>query len=108
MRAFYRFIDSDDQAHRLVFDSGLINDAGVRSRLETFNQVFAGALARTISEDTKLPLIEAELLARGLAGLAQVSAGYWLETKGSLDLNTASDLIYRLAWRGISRFPRET
>lgn len=68
----------------------------------------SSALARTISEDTKLPLREAELLARGLAGMAQVSALYWLETKGNLDMNTASDLIYRLAWRGISRFPKET
>jgi hypothetical protein len=25
-----------------------------------------------------------------------VSARYWLETNGNLDLNTASDLIYRL------------
>ncbi|HSN38532.1 MAG TPA: TetR/AcrR family transcriptional regulator, partial [Arthrobacter sp.] len=24
------------------------------------------------------------------------------------DLDVASDLIYRLAWRGISRFPKET
>jgi AcrR family transcriptional regulator len=108
MHAFYRFIDSDNRAHRLVFESGLLNDPGVNARLEAFNKAFAGALARTISEDTKLPLIEAELLARGLAGMAHVSALYWLETKGNLDMNTASDLIYRLAWHGISRFPKET
>lgn len=108
MRAFYRFIDSDDRAHRLVFESGLINDPDVNSRLEAFNEAFAGAIARAINEDTKLPLVEAELLSRGLAGLVQMSARYWLETNGNLDLNTASDLIYRLAWRGISRFPKET
>jgi AcrR family transcriptional regulator len=95
MRAFYSFIDSDDRAHRLVFESGLLNDPGVNSRLEAFNKAFAGALARTISEDTKLPLIEAELLARGLAGLAQVSALYWLESKENLDVNAASDLWSR-------------
>ena len=43
-----------------------------------------------------------------VAGMAQVSARYWLETDGNLDLDVASDLIYRLAWRGISRFPKET
>jgi hypothetical protein len=48
------------------------------------------------------------MLARGLAGLAQVSARYWLESKETLDLNTASDLIYRLARSGISRFPKKT
>jgi AcrR family transcriptional regulator len=105
IRAYYRFIDSDDRAHRLVFESGLINDPDVSSRLEGFNQTFAGAIAQIISQDTNLPVLEAELLGRGLAGLAQVSARYWLETNGGLDLDTASDLIFRLAWRGISRFP---
>jgi AcrR family transcriptional regulator len=108
MRAYYRFIDSDDQAHRLVFESDLINDADVSSRLETFNKTFANAIAQVIAEDTKLPLLEAQLLGRGLAGMAQVSARYWLETDGNLDIDVASDLIYRLAWRGISRFPKET
>jgi AcrR family transcriptional regulator len=108
MRAYFHFIASDDQAHRLVFESDLINDPDVSSRLETFNRTFADAIARVIAEDTKLPHLEAELLGRGLAGMAQVSARYWLETDGNLDLNVASDLIYRLAWRGISRFPKES
>jgi AcrR family transcriptional regulator len=108
MRAYFHFIANDDQAHRLVFESDLINDADVSSRLETFNKTFANAIAQVIAEDTKLPLLEAQLLGRGLAGMAQVSARYWLETDGNLDLDVASDLIYRLAWRGISRFPKET
>ena len=108
MRAYFRFIASDDQAHRLVFESDLVNDPDVSARLETFNKTFADAVARVIAEDTKLPELEAQLLGRGLAGLAHVSARYWLETDGNLDLDVASDLIYRLAWRGISRFPKET
>jgi AcrR family transcriptional regulator len=108
MRAYFRFIAHDDQAHRLVFESDLINDSEVSARLETFNKTFADAVARVIAEDTKLPQLEAQLLGRGLAGMAQVSARYWLETHGDLDLDVASDLIYRLAWRGISRFPKES
>ncbi|MFJ6359454.1 TetR/AcrR family transcriptional regulator [Pseudarthrobacter oxydans] len=108
IHAFYRFIHSDNRAHRLVFEFGLINDPGVNSRLEAFNKAFAGAIAVTITEDTKLPPVEAELLGRGLAGLAQVSARYWLETNQNLDLNTASKLICGLAWHGISRFSKET
>jgi AcrR family transcriptional regulator len=108
MRAYFRFIANDDQAHRLVFESDLINDPDVSARLESFNKTFADAVAQVIAEDTKLPELEARLLGRGLAGLAQVSARYWLETGGDLDLDVASDLIYRLAWRGISRFPKES
>src|SRR5690349_7048865 len=44
MRAYYRFIADDDQAHRLVFESDLINDPDVSSRLETFNKTFADAV----------------------------------------------------------------
>jgi AcrR family transcriptional regulator len=108
MRAYFRFIAADDQAHRLVFESDLINDPDVSARLETFNKTFSDAVARVIAEDTKLPELEAQLLGRGLTGMAQVSARHWLETGGDLDLDVASDLIYRLAWRGISRFPKES
>ena len=55
MRAYFRFIASDDQAHRLVFESDLVNDPDVSARLETFNKTFADAVARVIAEDTKLP-----------------------------------------------------
>ncbi|NUU30993.1 TetR/AcrR family transcriptional regulator [Arthrobacter sp. C9C5] len=108
MRAYFHFIANDDQAHRLVFESDLVNDHDVSARLETFNKTFADAIAKVIAEDTKLPLLEAQLLGRGLSGMAQVSARYWLETDGNLDIDVASDLIYRLAWRGISRFPKES
>ncbi|MBG6182146.1 AcrR family transcriptional regulator [Arthrobacter sp. CAN_A214] len=107
MRAYFQFIAQDSQAHRLVFESDVNNDPDVSSRLEEFNAHFANSIAGIIAEDTQLSLVEATLLGRGLAGMAQVSARYWLETDGSLDIDSASELIYRLAWRGISRFPKE-
>lgn len=108
MKAYFEFMAADDQAHRLVFESDLVNDPDVASRLERFNAAYADAIAKVIAEDTKLPHVEAVLLGRALAGMAQISARYWLETNGDLDLGVASDLIYRLAWRGISRFPKES
>ncbi|MBG6216543.1 AcrR family transcriptional regulator [Arthrobacter sp. CAN_A6] len=107
MRAYFQFIAQDSQAHRLVFESDVSNDPDVSGRLEEFNAHFANSIAGIIAEDTQLSLVEATLLGRGLAGMAQVSARYWLETDGSLDIDSASELIYRLAWRGISRFPKE-
>lgn len=108
MKAYFEFIAQDSQAHRLVFESDLVNDPDVAARLEKFNAAYADAIASVIAVDTKLPHVEATLLGRALAGMAQVSARYWLETNGNLDLEVASDLIYRLAWRGISRFPKES
>jgi AcrR family transcriptional regulator len=113
IRAYFGFIARDDGAFRLAFESGLSSDPDVRLRREAFKSEFAGAIARIISVDADLPLVEAELLGRGLTGLAQASARYWVgDTAGqgsaALSLETASELIYRLAWRGISRFPKET
>lgn len=107
MKSYFEFIANEDQAHRLVFESDLVNDPDVASRLEKFNSDYANAIGQVIAEDTNLPPVEATLLGRALAGMAEVSARYWLETNGDLDLDVASELVYRLAWRGISRFPKE-
>ncbi|KNC20061.1 TetR family transcriptional regulator [Arthrobacter sp. RIT-PI-e] len=107
MRVYFQFIARDSQAHRLVFESDIGNEPDVSGRLETFNARFAGAIAEVIADDTQLSVVEATLLGRGLAGMAQIGARYWLETDGSLDIDAAAELIYRLAWRGISRFPKE-
>ncbi|GAA5229823.1 TetR/AcrR family transcriptional regulator [Arthrobacter cryoconiti] len=107
MKAYFHFVSKDDQAHRLVFESDLVNDPDVAARLEKFNSEYADAIAGVIAEDTKLAHLEATLLGRALAGMAQVSARYWLEANGNLDIDVASELVYRLAWRGISRFPKE-
>ncbi len=108
MKAYFTFMANDDQAHRLVFESDLVNDPDVAARLEKFNADYADAIGQVIAEDTRLPPVEAILLGRALAGMAQVSARYWLEAKGDLDIDVASELVYRLAWRGISRFPKES
>lgn len=112
IRAYFSYIARDDGTYRLAFESGLSNDPEVSARREAFRRRFAGAIAHIISEDAHLPLVEAELLGRGLTGLALASARFWIEgtaEQGSaaLSLDTASELVYRLAWRGISRFPKE-
>ncbi|AUI49518.1 TetR/AcrR family transcriptional regulator [Arthrobacter crystallopoietes] len=108
MDAYYRFISQESQAHRLVFESDLNNDPDVSKRLEDFNAQLASAIAAVIADDTKLSEVEATLLGRALAGMAQISARYWLQADDELERDTAVDLIYRLAWRGISRFPKES
>ncbi|MCW2132804.1 TetR/AcrR family transcriptional regulator [Arthrobacter sp. VKM Ac-2550] len=108
MDAYYRFISQESQAHRLVFESDLNNDPDVSKRLEDFNAQLASAIAAVIADDTKLSDVEATLLGRALAGMAQISARYWLQADNELERDTAVDLIYRLAWRGISRFPKES
>ncbi|MGJ9402264.1 TetR/AcrR family transcriptional regulator [Arthrobacter sp. KK5.5] len=108
IKAYFEFIAHDSQAHRMVFESDLMNDPEVSKRLEDFNARFASAIADVIAEDTKLPRAQALLLGRGMSGMAQVSARYWLELEDDVNLDDASELVSRLAWRGIGRFPKES
>jgi len=106
MQAFYDFVAGDGEAYRLVFESDLRNVAPVRARVERANQQCAEMIAQVIAEDTNAPSDEAHLLGMGLVGMAEVSARYWLSQHRAIPKDTAEKIIARLAWRGISGFPR--
>ena len=59
-----------------------------------------------ITTDTGVDPARGRLLAAGLVGLSQVSARYWLAQEAAVPISEAVELVYTLAWRGISRFPR--
>lgn len=106
--AYYEFISRDSQAFRLIFESDLLNDPEISGRIEAFNAKFARSIAQVISDDTTLPSAQALLMGRALAGMAQVSARYWVDMADEVPLKEASELVSRLAWRGIGRFPKES
>ncbi|WP_192760749.1 TetR/AcrR family transcriptional regulator [Actinomadura algeriensis] len=108
MQAFYDFVAGDGEAYRLVFESDLRNVAPVRARVDRANQQCAEMIAQVIAEDTDAPRDEAHLLGMGLVGMAEVSARYWLAQHRAIPKDTAEKIIARLAWRGISGFPRTT
>jgi AcrR family transcriptional regulator len=108
--AYFDFVDDPGGAFRLVFETDLRNDPAVRERVERSLQISIDALADTIAQDTGLDRAEAELLSCGLAGLAEVSARWWLDSDGPngarIDKTRAVALLSGLAWRGISGYPR--
>lgn len=106
MQAFYDFVAGEGEAYRLVFESDLRNVAPVRARVERANTQCAEMIAQVIAEDTNAPADEAHLLGMGLVGMAEVSARYWLGQHRAIPKDTAEKIIARLAWRGISGFPR--
>lgn len=106
MQAFYDFVAGDGEAYRLVFESDLRNVAPVRARVDRANQQCAEMIAQVIIEDTNAPAEEAHLLGMGLVGMAEVSARFWLSQHRAIPKDTAEKIIARLAWRGISGFPR--
>ncbi|MDQ0095446.1 AcrR family transcriptional regulator [Paeniglutamicibacter psychrophenolicus] len=108
IRAYYEYISRDSQAFRLIFESDLLNDELIGGRIEAFNAKFAGRIADVVAEDTRLPPAQALLMGRAMAGMAQVSARYWVDMADEVSMEEASDLVSRLAWRGIGRFPKES
>ncbi|WP_336208130.1 TetR/AcrR family transcriptional regulator [Nonomuraea sp. LPB2021202275-12-8] len=104
--AFFDFVSTQGEAFRLVFESDLRNVAPVRQLVERSLSECAEMVSAVIQEDTGCTSDEAHLLGVGLVGMAEVSARYWVTTQGSIPKDAAEQLMARLAWRGISGFPR--
>jgi AcrR family transcriptional regulator len=105
-QAFFDFVSDSGEAFRLVFESDLSNEPAVRERLDRTMRECADLVSQSIHEDAGLGEEEAHLLGMALVGMAQVSARYWLSTDRAIPQDAAEQLIARLAWRGISGWPR--
>jgi AcrR family transcriptional regulator len=105
-RAFFDFVGDKDEAFRLVFESDLSNEPEVRARLNRTMRACADMISQFIREDAGLSDDEAHLLGMALVGMAQVSSRYWLSTDRAIPKEAAEQLLARLAWRGISGWPR--
>ncbi|WP_219092019.1 TetR/AcrR family transcriptional regulator [Streptomyces sp. JJ38] len=105
MDAYFRFVENEGGAFRLVFESDLTNEPAVRERVDKVSLECAEAVSAVIAEDTKQPQEQSMLLAVGLCGLAQITARYWLGAGQPIPKDAAASLISSLAWRGIAGFP---
>jgi AcrR family transcriptional regulator len=103
--AYFEFVDRDGAPFRLVFESDLTSEPAVRERVDRVNVLCAEAIAEVIAEDTALPPEKATLLGTALAGMAQVTARYWLTGSGNIPREEAARLVAQLSWRGLGAFP---
>ncbi|CAM3478896.1 TetR/AcrR family transcriptional regulator [Nocardioides dubius] len=106
MSAFYDYVGSDSGAFRLVFESDLTNEPGIRERVDRVTTECASMITEVIHEDTGLPDRAANLLAVSLVGMAQVSARFWVNDPGEISKADATALVSALAWRGIAGYPK--
>jgi AcrR family transcriptional regulator len=104
--AYFEYMDSEGQAYRLVFESDLGNEEAVRERLERGQRECAEMISPMVRQDAGLDDEEARLVSVAMVGLAQVTARYWLSTRDRIPREAAEQLVARLAWRGISGWPR--
>jgi AcrR family transcriptional regulator len=104
--AYFEYVGGQGQAYRLVFESDLSNETAVRARLDRGQRECAAMVSQIVREDAGLSEAEAHLLSVGMVGMAQVTARYWLSAGNHIPRETAEQLVARLAWRGISGWPR--
>lgn len=104
--AYFEFVARKSGAYRLVFESDLVNDPEVRSRIDVVQDHCAQAVAELIRHDTDFSDHEALLLATGVVGMAQVAARHWLATGKEMPQAQAVQLVSQLAWRGMRGLPR--
>jgi AcrR family transcriptional regulator len=106
VRAYFDFVDDPVGAYQLVFESDLRNEPAVRAKVEGSLTDCVNAIAATIAHDTGYETKDAELLAVGVAGLAEVGARWWLSSGGAVSKEHAVELLVQLAWRGLSGAPK--
>ena len=104
--AYFEYVGGQGQAYRLVFESDLGNEPAVRARLDRGQQECAAMVSQVVREDAGISDDEAYLLSVGMVGMAQVTARYWLTSRDRVPREAAEQLVARLAWRGISGWPR--
>ncbi len=106
VRAYFTYVGDPGGAFRLIFESDHINEPAVRSCIERVHRQCAEAISEVIAADTGRSHPESLVLAAGLAGMAQMSARYWLASRGAIPQELATELVSTLGWRGIRGFPR--
>jgi len=104
--AYFEYVGGQGQAYRLVFESDLSNEPAVRDRLDLVQRQCAEMVSQAVKQDAGISDDEAHLLSVGMVGMAQVTARYWLSARDHIPREAAEQLVARLAWRGISGWPR--
>ncbi|MGH3711093.1 MAG: TetR/AcrR family transcriptional regulator [Pseudonocardiaceae bacterium] len=103
--AYFDFVDGDDEAFRLVFESDLRNQPPVQALVERTYTACAQAIAQAVVSDAGLDTDSAWLVAVGVVGIIEHSARYWLTRRHELPKGEAVALTAALAWKGLAGFP---
>ena len=107
IEAYFRFVDEDGGAFRLVFESDLTNQPEVRERVEGVTAACADAISEVIRDDAGLPHGPGPAARcrahRHGPGLRALLAG---RRTARSPATPPSRLLASLSWRGIGGFPR--
>lgn len=103
--SYVEFIDAKEGSFHLLFRETLGADPEFRQVVERFRDAVAARIGAIIAEEASLPPEVSELLARGVMGMGESAAQWWLEGRSVDKAEVLKDLS-ELAWRGLSGLPR--
>lgn len=97
--AYFRFVDEQRGAFRLLFGGGARRDAEFADAVRRVESAIAEEIAALIEAD--IDPDHRRLLAHGIVGLAEGTGHYWLASGLDLDTDTLARRIADLAWGGL-------
>lgn len=106
LASYFDYIERNVDSFRLLFREVMGADPEFREAIDRFHDAAAGTIGAIIAEETGKPLEESELLARGVMGMAEAAATWWIERKQSITKTELVNDLTELAWRGLSGLPR--
>jgi AcrR family transcriptional regulator len=104
--AYFNFIEDNVDSFRLLFRETMGADPEFREAIDRFHDAAAGTIGAIIVEETGKPKNESELLARGLMGMAEAAATWWIDGKQQIEKGELVKDLTELAWRGLAGLPR--
>lgn len=105
LAAYFEFIERNEGSFHLLFRETLGSEPDFREVVERFRDSVAARIGKIIAEETSLPIQVSELLARGVMGMGESAAQWWLEGR-SVDKREVLKDLSELAWRGLAGLPR--
>lgn len=104
--AYFDYIEDNVDSFRLLFRETMGADPEFRDAIDRFHDAAAGSIGAIIAEETGKPQAESELLARGLMGMSEAAATWWIDGKQQLEKAELVKDLTELAWRGLAGLPR--
>jgi AcrR family transcriptional regulator len=105
VEAYFGFIDKNAGSFRLLFREALGADPDFREVTDRFRDEMATRIGAIIAAETGLPVDESELLARGVMGMSESAAQWWIDRRTVPRQRVVRDVV-ELAWRGLAGLPR--
>jgi AcrR family transcriptional regulator len=106
LAAYFNYIEANVDSFRLLFRETMGADPEFRESIDRFHDAAATSIGAIIADETGKSLELAELLARGIMGMSEAAATWWLDRKQEIEKAELVESLAELAWRGLAALPR--